>query len=122
MSGFSKSFSQVDSSQATTTADSTPLATTVADSTPLTIVESESTQKDAPSGTVYFSNDPQFQNVSYFQDFSGFQRQNFPQEQDPHFQFSSQDPHFHNAQYHFHSKSIYPQEQCFQAFSGDPDV
>ena len=73
-----KSFSQVDSSQATTTADSTPLATTVADSTPLTIVESESSQEDAPSGTVYFSNDPQFQNVSYFQDFSGFQRQKFP--------------------------------------------
>ena len=125
--------SQVESSQATTTADSTPLATTVADSTPLTIVESESTQEDAPSGTVYFSNDPQFQNVSYFQNFSGFQRQNFPhsfqqshflneqatQEQDPHFQYSSRDPHFRNEQYHF---PIYPQEQCFQAFSREPDV
>ena len=38
---------------------------------------SKRSQEDAPSGTVYFSNDPQFQNVSYFQDFSGCQRQNF---------------------------------------------
>ena len=110
-----KSFSQVESSQATTAADSTPLATTIADNTPPTIVDSESSPEEVPDGTVYFSNDPQFHNVhvvSYFQDFSGFQRNNFQNS----FQYSSQDPHFHNAQDHF------PKEQCFQAFSGNPVV
>ena len=106
-----RSFSQVDSSQATAAADSTPLETTIADSTP-TVVDSASSQEEVPDGTVYFSNDPQSQNVSYFQDFSGFQRNIFQNS----FQYSSLDPHFHNAQDHF------PQEQCFQAFSGIPDV
>ena len=72
-----KSFSQVDSSQATTAADSTPLATTKADSTPPTIVDSESSQEEMPDGTVYFSNDPQSQNVSYFQDFQVFKEMIF---------------------------------------------
>ena len=65
-------------------------ATTIVESAPSDKPNSPSVEK--PSGTVYFSNDS-----SYFQDFSAFQKQNFPHSfQDPHFQQSSQDPHFHN--------------------------
>ena len=99
-----KEFSQAESqpSQATPCVESAPAN------------DSRSAREEIPDGTVYFSS-----NSSSFQDFSGFQLQSF---QDPHFQYSSQDPHFHNAQHHFQVQSMYPQEQCFQAFSGNPDV
>ena len=65
-------------------------ATTIIESTPYDEPSSPSVEK--PEGTVYFSEDS-----SYFQDFSGFQKQTFPHSfQDPNFLQSFQDPHFRN--------------------------
>ena len=63
-------------------------ATTIVESTPSD--EPNSPSVEEPSGTVYFSNDS-----SYFQDFSAFQKQNFPHSfQDPHFQQSQRSNSF----------------------------
>ena len=107
--------SQADSSQTITIADSTPLTVVdssqtaeLAHSTPRTVVESRPSQSD----------DPQFQNVSYFQQSSNFQKQNFQSNfqfsqhthflnehgtlfQHPHFPQSFQHPHIAQEQY-FH--------------------
>ena len=65
------------------------VATTIIESTP---AEHCSPSVEIPNGTVYFSSDS-----SYFQDFSAYQKQKFPQSfQDPNFQQSFQDPHFRN--------------------------
>ena len=53
--------------------------------------DSRMPHEEMPNGTVYFSNDSNLNNVSYFQDFSAFQKENF--------QSSFQQPHFPNAHF-----------------------
>ena len=49
-----------------------------------------------PNGSVYFSSDPHFQNISYFQDFSNLHEQifHFPSFQCPHFRNEQQEQSF----------------------------
>ena len=93
---FSQSCNSV--SQKSTAVESTfpeSVSTAVESTFPESIRETEAGSRvpheEMPNGTVYFSNDSNSCNVSYFQDFSAFQKQNF--------QSSFQQPHFPNAHF-----------------------